>query len=276
MITGRLGICTILLAVVVLLNLPLPASLRVKSGARDAVLPFQNVMSLVLAGASRGWVALADARAVSDEKQRLEEELARLSVRVHRIEELERDNERLRRLLEFKARERHRLVLGEVVARGDTSGWWRTLELNCGRSQQVAPDMAVITPSGLVGRTQHVSGQTCTVLLLTDPQFKVSCRLARSGVFGILRGVTKGGGADPELEMLTAAEPCLLDYLSKDDEVREGDTVVTSGLGGVFPPGIVVGRVASVALAPSGLYRVAAVVPAARLEALRYAFVMVK
>jgi rod shape-determining protein MreC len=102
------------------------------------------------------------------------------------------------------------------------------------------------------------------VLLLSDPSCKVAVRLKRSGEFGL----AEGQGAQPGQPPAVRA-----DYLLKTADVQPGDEVVTSGLGGLFPKGLPVGRVADVALDASGLYQTARIELAADLGKLEYAFV---
>ena len=76
--------------------------------------------------------------------------------------------------------------------------------------------------------------------------------------------------------MLYAPSPCRMDYISREDEIWGHDEVVTSGLGGVFPEGLLVGYVKKVDIDPSGLYQRADVIPAAELGKLRYVFVVLQ
>jgi rod shape-determining protein MreC len=148
------------------------------------------------------------------------------------------------------------------------------VKLNRGSDDGIRPDMPVITGDGLIGRTEEVSRHTCDVLLVTDPGSRVACRLSRTGAFGVVRGTGALFDARKKLQVVRAVEPCRMDYIPKDRSLFRGDEVVTSGLGGVFPEGLLVGHVADVALDSSGVCQTATVVPAARLGTLRYAFVV--
>jgi rod shape-determining protein MreC len=117
--------------------------------------------------------------------------------------------------------------------------------------------MAVLAPEGVVGRVQRVVGSTADVLLANDPQSSIDVVVQRTGSRGVLRGTGSGGGFK-------------VDYLLASEEVKTGDVLVTSGLGGIFPRDIPVGRIARVV--PSvegGLYHeveVEAAVDFARLS----------
>ena len=134
--------------------------------------------------------------------------------------------------------------------------------------------MAVITPEGLVGKTVAVSRQTARVLLMTDPTCKVAAKFPRNGVFGIVRGGGVSLAGRSMLEILCAPDPCRMDFIAKDMDIRRGDEVVSSGLGGVFPAGLTVGYIRSSSMDRSGLYQHADIAPAADLGAVNRVFVV--
>lgn len=271
---GRYAVWVVILAAVVLLNLPLPVSMRFKEASRDNIAPFQNGMSLVIER-GREWVRfLVGARQAVRQKETLLVEIAELRARIRGLRDAGHENTRLRRQLGFAARAERNLIPCRVVLRGDMSGWWQTVRVNKGRSHGIMENRAVIAMDGLIGKAIEVSDTTCEVLLITDPNSRVSCQLPRLGVFGVLRGAGVSVAGRPRLEVLMSAEPCRMDYIPKDADLKKGDRVITSGLGGVFPEGIPVGEVGDVKLDESGLYLRAQVVPAADLSVLRYVFVI--
>ncbi len=246
-----------------MMNLPDSASRRVKGAVRDGISPLQGVL--------RGGVReLRDifryVRGIGDlalENRALSEEIVYLRGEMRMARELERDNQMLRDLLGFVQRFPNKLVSCEVIGR-DSTGWWQTVRLDKGAFAGVAEGRAVITTDGLIGRTVSVSDRTADVLLLSDPSCKVSVRLARSGTFGVVAGLGAKPGEQPA---------CRLDYVLKTADVQEGDEVVTSGLGGLFPKGLLVGRVTKVEMDESGLYQTAWIDSAADLGELEYGFV---
>jgi len=120
-----------------------------------------------------------------------------------------------------------------------------------------------------------VSSHTCDVLLLGDPNCRVAVRLPRTGGFAILRGGGPSRREDQAFDLLCPLEPSWAEYLKKDLPVQAGDVVVTSDLGGTYPPGLPVGTVTRVATNATGLYLEAAVAPAADLSRLRQVLVLV-
>jgi len=258
-----IALCAIGLVVLAMMNLSDSASLRVKGVVRDGISPLQAAL--------RGGVRdlreiFRYIRGIGDlalENRALSEEIVYLRGEMRMARELERDNQMLRDSLEFVRRVPNRLISCEVIGR-DGTGWWQTVRLDKGASSGVAEGRAVITPDGLIGRTVSVSARTADVLLLSDPSCKVSVRLARSGVFGVVAGLGIKPGSQPA---------CRLDYLLRDADIQEGDEIVTSGMGGLFPKGLTVGRVQRVELDEGGLYQTAWVESAVPLGQLEYAFV---
>ena len=258
-----IALCTIALVVLAMLNLPDSASLRVKGAVRDGLSPLQAVLR---GGVREFRETLRYIRGLGDlvlENRALSEEIVYLRGEMRMARELERDNQMLRDLLGFVRRFPNRLVSCEVIGR-DSTGWWQTVRLDKGAAAGVAEGRAVLTTEGLIGRTTAVSDRTADVLLLSDPSCKVAVRLKRSGEFGVAEGQGAVPGQPPAVRA---------DYLPKTADVQQGDEVVTSGLGGLFPKGLPVGRVAEVALDASGLYQTARIELAADLGKLEYAFV---
>ena len=129
----------------------------------------------------------------------------------------------------------------------------------------IAPDMAVVSAEGLVGKTVSVSPRTCDVLLISDPGCKVSSRIARTGAFGLVAG----GGPTASGQYV-----CRMEFINRNLPVMPGDEVVTAGLGGVFPKGLLVGYTDQVRTNETGLYLNASVIPKADLGTLGYVFVV--
>lgn len=263
-----IAICIVALVVLAMLNLPDATSARVKGAVRDGLSPLQLVAS---GGMREVREIIRYVRGLGDlalENRALTEEVAYLRGEMRRLAEAERDNENLRRQMEFRSRSAQRLVSCEVVGR-DSTGWWQTARLDKGVMGGVAADRAVLTADGLIGRTVSASARTADVLLLTDPSCKVSVRLASSPVFGVLTGAagedTAGEGKAPL---------CRMSYIPRLESVRIGEEVVTSGLGGIFPRGLLVGHVVAVESEEGGLYQSAWVELSAVMGMLEYAFVI--
>jgi rod shape-determining protein MreC len=248
------------------LNLPAPFSRALKSATRDLLAPLQELatsytLRLKNAGSAiRGWGTLPE------KNKSLQQELVEARQQLVELEELRQENFILRSQLDFKRRSQWTLVPGRVLAR-DISGWWQTVRIRHGGSGDVQPNQAVISSEGLVGKITDVSGRTADVLLISDPACRVAVRIENKDAFAILNGQ----GLSWKGEVL-----CRMEFINKNIQISEGDTVVTSGLGGVFPGGIRVGTVVSVTRDENNLHQSAEVNPAADLSNLNVVFTMPK
>lgn len=205
-----------------------------------------------------------------------------------RIQELERENEslrlaltenraaaidadRLRQMLAYPARGAWKLVPARVIGR-DPANWWQSVHLNVGRKQGVVTNLAVFTPEGLVGRVVESGPFLSRVVLVGDPNCPVAAALLnpddprKSGDvgMGIIRGAT---GGDIQGALVDLA------FLSRNAVVRPGQRVVTSGQGGVFPPGLPIGEIVDSRWLDSEVYREARVRLSVNLGALDHVWV---
>lgn len=234
---------------------------RMNDSIRDAFSPF---LSLVSDSAAFLRGAFRSAGRLAAENRKLDAELGRMRLELDRLAAVEEENRELRSQLGLMARLPGRLIAAEVIGR-DLNTWWSTIRINKGAVDGVARDQPVMSADGLVGRVADVSGYTSDVLLMLDPDCRVSARLSRGKAFGIVEGsgdLARGGA------------PCRMTYIGKDIEIGAGDEIFTSGLGGVFPAGLKVGHVGGVALDRSGLFQYADVLPAADIARLRIVYVM--
>ena len=247
---------------------PFPSlTLKGKGAVRGVMAPAER-------GASSLWQRLSEATAAvrgiggAVEKSReLSHELVRVQSELNRLRDVETDNIRLQRALDFKEASTHAMIPCDVVSR-NISGWWNTVRIGKGSRAGIQENRAVISPDGLVGRTTEVAAQTSEVLLLSDPACRVSAKLARINVFGLVRGAGSTLKGHPKARM---------EFINKDAEVKVGDEVVTSGLssaGGDFPKGVHIGYVEKVYRDESGLFQYAEIIPRATVGLLDYVFVV--
>ncbi len=144
--------------------------------------------------------------------------------------QLQRDNQRLRGLLNLQNRTPERLS-APVISR-EPGGWWQKLVLGRGSLQGIREGQAVVAPGGLIGLVTGVTPTSATVTLLTDPASRVGVWVARSSRHGLLSGA---GTPRPVLR-----------FLQKDPQVRAGDVVVTSPASTLVPPNLPVGVIQTV------------------------------
>lgn len=161
----------------------------------------------------------------------LEQQNEELRARLAELEEARQENERLRELVDF-AEGQELARLGANVIRRPVSIWEGVIVLDRGSNDGIQPGMPVIAAQGLVGQVAEVSPNACTVRLITDQQSGVAALVQSTRVTGVVRGSVSG-----ELT---------LDFIDRALVPVAGDVVLTSGLGGVYPAGIVVGDVTAV------------------------------
>lgn len=248
----------------VFLNLPDSVSGGIKSVAREAVAPLQELVGGGWSSVREGAASVRGYKGLLAENQKLSQQVTELQARVTQLQNLELENGELRRQLGFSREARRSLIACEIIGR-DPDGWWQTLRLNKGGADGIATNLPVIAVDGLIGKVIRVSPHTADVLLLADPACQVSARIQRTGAFGIL----SGRGPNWQGKVV-----CRLEYLNKNVEIVEGDELVTSGLGGVFPSGLILGSIDRIYADRSGLYQYADVVSRAEIGMLRHVFVV--
>lgn len=204
---------------------------------------------------------LIRASVLSKENRFLRRQNVELALQVQGLREAGRENERLRKLLGFKGRSRLPLLPAEVVAYSPDR-MRHTVLLDVGSREKVEKDMPVVTAEGLVGRVVEVYPRSCLVLLLTDRSSRVSV-VVEDG--GRTLAIAEGRGKET-----------LYANLPLRSNVKGGEEVVSSGMGGIFPKGLRVGKVSKVLGEEMGLLKKVEITPSAPLEHLEEVFVVLR
>src|SRR4051794_9359181 len=193
----------------------------------------------------------------------LRTENSRLSAENQTLRGLEAENNQLRNALRYRERAVFQLMPARIIAR-DASTWYHTVTIDRGSAELIAPDMPVLTEEGLVGKTTIVAEHTSVVVLISDENCKVSAKVDGTREQGIVRGERNSSNAIPVVSLY---------FLSKQANLQPGTKVLTSGVGGVFPPGITIGSVKEFKMRELDGY--ATIVPAVDLTTLEDVFVVV-
>jgi rod shape-determining protein MreC len=183
---------------------------------------------------------------------RLHSENAQLKEQLVGHEERRQENERLKKLLSFSAQREERSVAARVIG-VDATSWFRSITIDRGSSEQVREGMTVVSASGVVGRVVASTPHSSRVLLVVDASSKLSTLIERTRARAICHG--DGDGMS-------------LDYLPLTDDVQVGDLLVTSGLGGGFPKGLIVGAVTRVDKQGFDMFQTVKVEPAVDFDHL--------
>jgi rod shape-determining protein MreC len=223
--------------------------------------PVQKVVWGVIDGVGSIWRGYFYLVGLEKENQALKKELQELRLQMNRYREADLANQRLRALLNFKKSIATPLLPAQLVA-FDPSGWFQTILIDKGRNDGVVRDMAVVSAEGLVGRVIGVSNHHAKVLLIIDGNSAVDAYIQRSRARGVLVGLGR--------------ELCLLKYVQRNEDVQVGDKVISSGMGGVFPKGLLVGTVQEVVRGSSGLFQRVEVEPAVNFSRLEEVMVVIQ
>ena len=181
----------------------------------------------------------------------------------HTLRGLEQENMKLRSSLEYRQRSVFKLIPARVIAR-DGSTWWNQVQIDKGSKDGIEPDMPVLTEEGLVGKTTVVADSAATVLLIADE----SCRAAGNVEGTRNQGIVSGERSSSQREPLIG-----LGFLSKTAVLQPGQKIYTSGAGGVYPSGILIGTVKEFQVRPLDGY--AKLTPAVDLANLEDLFIVV-
>jgi len=223
--------------------------------------PFQKLIKQTADMTRDYWLNYFYLVNLRNENQQLKKNVDSLRVENSRYRELLATHERLKELLQFKQTINWPVLAAQVIGL-DPTGWFRSIIIDKGDTAGVRLNMPVVNAYGVVGRIVSVSPGYAKVLLIIDQNSAVDCLVQRSRDRGMLKGLS--------------TEICKLDYVGKSDYVAIEDTVVTSGLGGVFPRGLPVGKVLNVKEVSGELFKDIEVMPAVDFSKLEEVLVILK
>jgi len=230
-----------------------------RSLVMEALAPFQAAAARLTEGSSGIVHDYIDLVGVQQENTRLRAELAREETQRARLAELEAETLHLSDMLELKQVLALKSAAANVIG-GDASGLARTLVLEGGSNQGFEAGMAVLSTEGVVGKLIAVGPSSSRVLLINDHNSALDAFDQRSRIRGIVAGVVDDG--------------LVMKYVDRSEDVKSGDTIVTSGLDGVFPRGLLVGEVTSVVREGPGLFLTVNLAPAADFRRLEQVLVV--
>ncbi|MFO7885567.1 MAG: rod shape-determining protein MreC [Desulfobacteraceae bacterium] len=190
--------------------------------------PFQMIFFTSVDFVENIWETYFSTVSAVQENAVLKEKLARAANLKNKLVELELENRRLRKFIDFKAPEKEILVAAKVIGR-DPSPWFRTIMIGKGQRHGLVKGLPVLVSEGVVGQIVSVSEKYARVLLITDRSSAVDALVQDTRS----RGIVKGDNTDH----------CYFMYVLRKDEVEKGDIIVSSGLDQVFPKGLRIGMV---------------------------------
>ncbi len=228
-----------------------------KSGIQTVTKPMESALS-VISTPFRGIGGSGSANLSSDDADKLKSENEQLKTLVGQLEEYRQQDQRLTSLLSL--RDAYNLSTLPVNISGISSGWDQTATIDKGENDGVRVGQGIMSSCGLFGQIESVQASTATVRLITDASSSVSARVQTSRATGILRGSYDG--------------TLILEYVPISSTVGEGDNIITSGDGGAFPAGIILGRVNTIEQDSSKLYYRLTVSPIYDIASCQEGFVL--
>jgi rod shape-determining protein MreC len=220
----------------------------------ETAAPLANTISSSFRGLNEAWKRYIFLVGMEDENRRLKKENASLTQDIAYYREGYLEGIRLQKLLALKEKINYPTIVARVISRDQTS-IIKTILIDKGTSHGMKVDLPVIADQGVVGRIVEASPHVSKILLLIDVNSNIDSMVQESRIQGILQGASSRG--------------CSLKYIAKTETVSPGNIVISSGLSGVFPKGLLIGAVTNVDKTDSGLFQkidVAPFVDFARIE----------
>lgn len=249
--------------VLIILNLPDRATTRIKLAVGSLFLPLFGLASSTHELVNKTGDALTPRSELLRQNEAYRREIQQLQLQIMQSRETAEENARFRQLYAWQQKVPWKLKLANVILR-DPANWWRTMQIDLGSRDGIRTNFPVLTTDGLVGRVSFVSLTHSQIVLLGDPNCKVSALVENAkhdtGIIGA------SGPFDGSLIELK--------YLPRSADIQPGQNVITSGLGGIFPKGIPIGKIVDSHQVEYGLYVEARVKLAANFSGLEEVWVL--
>lgn len=246
------GVCVILTIIAKLGNNP------VSNAINSVFSPVETVVAKVTSPVRNFFGYLGDIKNFREENEILKSEIETLKKESRNQEELKKENTRLKKLLQLTDELDNCVTVPAKVVGYEPGNWFYTLTINKGKNQDIKVSDVVITKSGVVGKVIEVGSNWSRISTILDPGNSVGIKLTRSGDVGIAEG---------DLELLKKKN-LKLGYIFKETSVISGDLLETSGLGGIYPPGLSVGTIDEIELDNTGEIIKAVIKPSVNFDEL--------
>jgi rod shape-determining protein MreC len=227
-----------------------------RSIANSVIAPLQRAATTITTPIGNFISEIGSLGSTHQQIQDLQKQNAELKAALVNRTNISGELDQLKGVLDLAGIGRYKTVTGRVIGMGSAAGFAQTITVDLGSANGVTPDMTVISADGLVGRVRSVGQRSCTVILLSDLNFKIGARLAGTQALGIISG--------------EGSQPLSLEVLDSQVSVNVGDQLVARGSVGGHPfvPGVPIGVITQVSKTPGALTRLAKVRPYAHLGTL--------
>ena len=259
-----LGVVAVMLGFMVYAAVNVGVGNVVQQVASVIVSPFQKLSVQISSSATRFFEKIIYADKISEENDKLREEIRSLRQELVDYEQYKAENEQYRQFLELKEERPDFVFEAAMVVGRDPSDYFYSFTINKGSAHGIKLNDPVITPDGLVGQVSEVTYQNAKVVTLLNPAIAVGAFDDRTRDTGVISGdlpLAKNGLFK-------------MSYIPRDSAASASDIITTSGIGGVFPKGLIIGSIVDVKTEASGISLFAEISPAADIQRVRDVFVI--
>jgi rod shape-determining protein MreC len=232
--------------------------------SRAVLSPFQKAFNFLAVQTKKVFAAYTRYNALLEENEQLKAEIRDMQELIRDAEANARENEELRALLGMREKHREYDIISATIIGWNETAWSSVFTVNKGSADGVAKGDAVITDDGLVGFVTSVDADSCRISTLLDSSVSVGVWISRNRLTAVARGTLELMG-DNRLELA---------YIAKGSDILVGDFVVTSGISGAVPSGLLIGTVETIKSSSDGLSDFAVVTPAVNVSKLTTVYII--
>ncbi len=223
------------------------------------VAPFQKMVTRSVQFVRDIWLDYFFLVSVAKENTELRLALKQSMQSNNQCYEVRQKNSQLRNMLNYQEKQSLNIAAAEVVGR-DPSPWLKTIIIDKGKSDGVIRGLPVVVPEGIVGQVVDVSNRYAKVLMIIDQNSAVDALVQRTRARGVIKGESENR--------------CLFKFALRKHDIKIGDTIISSGMDGVYPKGLTIGKVSQVIKRSAGIFQDVAVVPFVDFEKLEEVLVI--
>ena len=228
------------------------------------ITPIQNLCTTVSSKSGDFIAVFTEYNQMEQELEQVKQELAATASALRDAQQYKLENESLKGILGIKEKNPDFEFEPALIVANDRSGYSHTITLNKGSLNNVKKRDVIITEQGLVGYVTEVGSTWCRAITLLDYSCEIGAMVTRTQDIGVLEGDY----------VLSAEGNCKVSYLSNEVQLNSGDSIVTSGIGGIFPEDLLIGNVLEIKPEAHGISQYAVIEPAVDFTDLKNVFVI--
>jgi rod shape-determining protein MreC len=228
------------------------------------VYPVQRIASGIGRSTQSALVFLSEISSLKQKNELLTEEVYQLGEKNRQLQHLSQENDRLREIIGLKERITEYDLIGAQIVAKHPGNWFEIFTIDKGTENGIRNKSAVITNKGLVGYVYEIGTNYARVMSMIDSDSSISAIIVRTRDNAVVKG---------ELSLQNQGL-CIMNYISPDADIVIGDSVETTGLGGIYPKGLYIGKIKEIKKDTHGISYFAIVEPAVDFKRLEEVFVI--